>query len=110
LTDLLLRVLGWVLRLGLLLAGLVFFASVLVAAVLLLCVWLLRALWSTLTGQPVRPWTFQMHRASAWGRFYPRRAAAPARSAGLDDAVDVAARDVGVVTDVEPKRITPSPH
>lgn len=58
------------LRVLLLLAGLVFLASLLVAALLLLAVWLLGALWARLTGQPVRPWTFQVNRQAMWSRFY----------------------------------------
>ena len=69
---------GVMLRVLLLLAGLVFVISLLVAAVLLLLVWLLRALWARLTGQPVRPWTFQVNRQAMWSRFYrtPQRSRA----------------------------------
>ncbi len=94
--------LGWVVRLGLLLAGLVFFASVLAAGMLLLLVWFLRALWAKLTGRPVSPWTFQMNR-----HFYQRAQGQQAQAADSGNVVDAEAKDVTVVTDVEPKRITP---
>ena len=107
-SDVLLKLLGFVVRVGLLLAGLVFFASLMVAAVLVLLVWLVRALWAKLTGQPVRPWAFQMNRQAMWQRFNQRGFGQPGRAAPPpDNVVDVAANDVTVVTDVEPKRITP---
>ncbi len=105
--DLLLSLLGWVVRIGLFLAGLVFFASLLAAALLVLAVWLVRALWAKLTGQPVSPWTFQINRQAAWDRFYRRTSGAGAAPSRDDNVVDADVRDVNVVTDVEPKRITP---
>ena len=51
-----------VLRLGLLLVALVFLASLVFAAGLVLVFWLVRGLWAKLTGQPVQPWVFKMHR------------------------------------------------
>ncbi len=106
-TDLLMRLLGLIVRLGLLLAGLVFFAALLAAALLILLLWLLRALWAKLTGQPVSPWTFQVNRQAMWQRFYghagqPQRPAEPS-----DSVVDAEAVDVTTVTDVQVKRITP---
>ena len=102
--DFFVRVLGFVVRMGLLLAGLVFFASLLVAGLLVLLVWLLRAMWATLTGRPISPWTFQINRQAAWDRFYRRRA--PGQPAASADVVDAHSREVNDVTDVEPKRIT----
>jgi len=105
LAELIVKVLGWVLRIGLALAGLVFFVSLLAAGLLVLLVWLLRALWAKLTGKPVSPWTFKVDRQAAMGRFYRRHGSA--RGAPMsDDVVDADVRDVSVVTDVEPKRIT----
>lgn len=107
-SDVLLKLLGFVVRVGLLLAALVFFASLMVAGLLVLLVWLLRALWAKLTGQPVRPWTFQMNRQAVWQRFNQGGFGQPGRAAPMPDSVvDVAANDVTEVTDVEPKRITP---
>jgi len=107
LSDVLLKLLGFVVRVGLLLAALVFFASLMVAGLLVLMVWLLRALWAKLTGQPVRPWTFQMNRQAVWQRFNQGGFGQPGGAAhSPDNVVDVAASDVSEVTDVEPKRIT----
>ena len=99
--------LGFVLHLGLLLAGLVFFASLLVAGMLLLSVWLLRALWAKLTGKPVQPWVFKMHRRPPWQRAGRSHGFGGSQAPSSDDVIDAQARDVTVVTDVEPKRITP---
>ncbi len=104
----LLKLLGFVLRMGLLLAGLVFFASLMAAGLVVLILWLLRALWSKLTGQPVSPWTFQVNRQAVWQRFNQDGFGQPGgANAKPDNVMDVAATDVTVVTDVEPKRITP---
>ncbi|NDP39300.1 MAG: hypothetical protein GZ093_11205 [Rhodoferax sp.] len=75
---------GFLVRVALLLAGLIFMASLLAVAVLVLLLWLLRALWAKLTGQPVSPWTFQFNRQGTWQRFYrpPANGAPPRR----DDA------------------------
>ena len=94
--------LGWVVRFGLLLAGLVFFASVIAVGMLFLGVWLLRALWAKVTGQPVRPWVFQMNRRPPWQQAHQ---SGPGRAQSAADEIDTKARDVSVVTDVEPKRI-----
>lgn len=99
--------LGWVVRLGLLLAGLVFFASLLAAGMLLLLVWLMRALWAKVTGQPVRPWVFQMNRRPPWQQSH--QGGGSGRTQSSADVIDAEARDVSVVTDVEPKRIDSSP-
>lgn len=74
-TDWFSALLGFILRLGLLLAGLVFVATIVLLAALMLVLWMLRALWAKLTGQPVTPWTFEIHRKTDWQRFYrgPRR-------------------------------------
>jgi len=91
---------GLLLRAVLLLMGLVFFASVLVAALLLLVLWLARALWARLSGRPVAPLVFRFGQQAQWQRFY--RAAAPARAAH-QDVVDVEAE----VIDVAPRAIRP---
>lgn len=101
------KLLNFVVRVGLVLAGLVFFASLMVAGLLVLLVWLLRALWAKLTGQPVSPWTFQVNRGAAWQRFYQQAQGQRGRAADADNVVDAEVNDVTVVTDVEPKRITP---
>lgn len=106
--DLVKSVLGFVLRLGLLLAGLVFFASVLAAGVLLLSVWLVRALWAKVTGQPVQPWVFQMNRRPPWQRADRSGGFGASAAPSSADVIDAQVRDVSVVTDVEVKRIDTS--
>lgn len=107
-SDVLLKLLGFIVRVGLLLAGLVFFASLLAAGFLVLILWLLRALWAKLTGQPVSPWTFQMNRQAMWQRFNQGGFGQPGGAAArADNVVDAEVTDVTAVTDVEPKRITP---
>lgn len=112
-SEFVLKLLGFVVRVGLLLAGLVFFASLLVAALVLLLVWLLRALWAKITGQTVQPWTFSINRQAVWQRFYAR-GSEPRRRPSYPEAAHPTeghqtgdASDVDVVTDVEPKRLTP---
>lgn len=84
-------------RVVLLLAGLVFMASLLAVGLLVLALWLLRALWAKLTGQPISPWTFQVNRPATWQRFYRSPASgAPTR------------RDDGNVIDAEVKEIKES--
>jgi hypothetical protein len=88
------KVFGFVFRVVLVLVGLVFMASLFAAALLVLVVWLLRAAWARLTGQPVRPWTFQVNRQAMWNRFY--RAPGGGRPPQRDDSnvIDVEPKDV----------------
>jgi hypothetical protein len=107
LSDVLLKLLGFVVRVGLLLAALVFFASLMVAGFVILALWLLRALWAKLTGQPVSPWTFQVNRQAVWQRFNQRGFGQPGSSSKPDNVVDAEVTDVTdvrMITDVEPKR------
>lgn len=94
------QVTSWVVRLGLLLAALIFMASLLFAAGLMLALWLMRALWAKLSGRPVQPWVFKMDRAAMWQRAH--RASAPGgRGEAPMDVIDAEVRDI---TDVEQKR------
>ncbi len=93
---------GLVLRVLLLFMGLLFFASVMAAALLLLVLWLARAAWCKLTGQPVAPWTFHVRSRSRWQSFYrsagqwPRPGAAAGRAAGnAGDVIDVEVKEPG---------------
>ncbi len=54
--DFVAGVVSLLLRLIVIAMGLVLFASLVVAAMLLALVWLLRAGWARLTGRPVTPW------------------------------------------------------
>ena len=106
-SDVLLKLLGFVVRIGLLLAALVFFASLMVAGAVVLIVWLLRALWAKLTGRPVNPWAFQVNRQTVWRRFNQAGFGQPGTANRPDDVVDVEATDVTMVTEVLPKRNSP---
>ena len=104
--ELLRTVVGVVVRVAMLVAGLIFLASVLAMALILLGVWLLRALWAKLTGQPVNPWTFQVDRQGMWNRFY--HAPGQGQGSGKSPAQTAAPwRDDSDVIDVEPKVIKP---
>lgn len=110
--EILARLLRLLLHAVALLMGLLFFASLLAAALLLALVWALRAAWARLTGQPVSPWTMRMDPRSGFDsafrsaeRWSARRsaqdakrsddAATPRRSGQLPGADEV--------TDVEPR-------
>ncbi len=70
LSDPIAAVIRFVLRLVLLLMALIFIASLLAAAVVLLAVWGVRRLWARLTGRPVSPWVFRVDPRAQWNRFY----------------------------------------
>ncbi len=99
-----------VFRIALLLAGLVLVGSLLVVAVLLLGLWLVRALWAKLTGRPVAAWVFRVDPRAQWSRFnrgpgkreqYIGRAARPGSgqvtgvAPDVADVTDVVAREIG---------------
>jgi type IV secretory pathway TrbD component len=104
LNQLVRSVFGLILRVGLLVAGLVFFLSLMVAASLLLMVWLLRSLWARLTGQPVTPWAFNVNREAMRNRFYRQPGQGPMSRPGSGSSPK---REDTDVIDVEPKEIKP---
>jgi hypothetical protein len=70
------------LKLIMLVAGLVFAASLLFVAVLFMLLWGLRALWARLTGQPVSPFIMRVDPRSGFGQvFRARPGSAPAQEA-----------------------------
>lgn len=85
------------LRLVLLLMGLAFAASLVVAAMVLASIWALRAGWARLTGRPVTPWVMRVRPQDGWNRFY--------KQSGAPHSGEPAAprRDTSDVTDVEIK-------
>jgi flagellar biosynthesis protein FlhB len=89
-----------ILRIVLLVAGLVFAASLAVAFVLLLVGWTLRAGWAKLTGRPVTPFIVRMDPRSGFERMYRR--AGPGSRTPRADLVQPA-REIPDVTDVEPR-------
>ncbi len=83
---------GFLLRLVLALMGLVFVLSLLAAALLVLALWGLRALWARLCGKPVQPLAFTLLRRAQWQRFYQ---SGTTRSDSQADVIDVESRQVG---------------
>lgn len=82
-----------VLRIGLALAGLVFVLSLLFAALVLLALWSLRAIWARLNGRPVARWTFTVDRQAVWDRFYRARSHNPAKARIDVDVIDVEVKE-----------------
>ena len=96
-------------RLLLAVAGLVFVASLLAAAMLYLLVWLLKAAWARLTGRPVQPWVFQFKRHAAWRGFegfngFPGFPGSPGSRDGTLSGTKPRPADDNVI-DVTPKEI-----
>ena len=91
-TEVIGKIVGLLMRGVFLLTALIFFASLALVACFLLVLWLLRALWAGLRGQPVSPWTFQFRRHATWQDFRPGAGSAvpPARA----DVIDVEIREV----------------
>ncbi|WP_265298105.1 hypothetical protein [Verminephrobacter eiseniae] len=92
--------LRWLLRALLLIMGLVFFVSLLAAAMVLALAWALCALWARLTGRPMSPWGRFMGRVDPRTGFHAAfrsgaRWTTPRRGGGLPGADEV--------TDVEPR-------
>ena len=97
--------------------GLVLFASLLVAVMVLALVWALRAGWARLTGRPVTPWVMRMDPRTGFSTVFRsterwssgRRGAAPAAPDANDEAA--ASRRGGIlpgaaeVTDVEAREV-----
>lgn len=90
----------FLLRIFLLAVGLVFAASLAVAAVLMLAVWGVRAGWAKLTGKPVAPFIVRIDPRGGFERMVRRGARDSATPRA--DAVRPG-RAVGDVTDVEPR-------
>lgn len=107
-SDLIAGIVRFVLRVVLLLMGLVFVTSLLLAAVLLLMVWGVRRLWARLTGQPVSPWVFRVNPRAQWSRFYHAADQWPAHlsKSGREGETRRKLQDVQDVEVKEPKEPT----
>jgi hypothetical protein len=81
------------LRVALALAGLVFVFSLLFAALVVLALWSLRAIWSRLTGRPVARWTFKVDRQAVWNRFYRAPSQNPTSPRVDVDVIDVEVKE-----------------
>lgn len=99
--------------------GLVLFASLLVAVMVLALVWVLRAGWARLTGRPVTPWVMRMDPRTGFSTVYRsterwssgRRGAAAASAPENAQEESPASRRGGIlpgaaeVTDVEAREV-----
>jgi hypothetical protein len=83
---------GFLLRVLLFAAGLVFAASLAVVFLVLVGVWMLHAGWAMLTGRPRAPFVVRFRAAEGFRQTYRRAQPQPTR------------RPIADVTDVEPKR------
>lgn len=99
----------FIIRLILLMAGLVFAASLLVALLVVFFFWTLRRIWAKLTGQPTTPFVMRMDPRAGFGQVYSaafrgRRGVGPAPSdTPPKDRRAALAADLADVTDVEAK-------
>ena len=85
---------NFILRVMLLLLGLVFAASLAVAALLLAAVWGVRYAWGRITGKPVTPWVMRFNPRSGFDRF--RHAAQQPAEPTAADVVSARARGESV--------------
>ncbi|QFZ86576.1 hypothetical protein GFK26_29295 [Variovorax paradoxus] len=85
---------NFILRVILLLLGLVFAASLAVAALLLAAVWGVRYAWGRVTGKPVTPWVMRFNPRSGFDRF--RHAAQQPAEPTAADVVSARARGESV--------------
>jgi len=85
---------NFILRVILLLLGLVFAASLAVAALLLAAVWGVRYAWGRITGKPVTPWVMRFNPRSGFDRF--RHAAQQPAEPTAADVVSARARGESV--------------
>lgn len=85
---------NFILRVILLLLGLVFAASLAVAALLLAAVWGVRYAWGRITGKPVTPWVMRFNPRSGFDRF--RNAAPQPAEPTAADVVSARARGESV--------------
>lgn len=109
----------WAVRIFLLLAGAVFFVSLLAVASLLALLWGARALWAKLTGRPVNPWVMPAMRPGAsWGMYRaggwvnPMAGAAASAAPGAPPAAEAESKRSGVlasaardITDVQVREV-----
>ena len=90
-------------RLVLMVAGLLFAASLAVVVLLIAALWGLRYLWARLTGQPVLPFVMRVDPLGGFNRMYRARQQQDARTADDGPAATPGRERILDVTDVEPK-------
>ncbi|MFM7332332.1 MAG: hypothetical protein ACKO1L_11855 [Brachymonas sp.] len=87
----------YLLRFVFVIAGLIFAASLLVAMLVLLLVWSVRALWRKMTGQPISPFVMRMNPRAGFDQVFGRGQ----QHASASDKPP--RRVLDDVTDIEPK-------
>jgi hypothetical protein len=92
---------NFLLRIFLLAAGLVFAISAGIAALLMLAIWGVRAVWARLTGQAISPFIVRINPRQGFDAMY-RRSEGESRTPRADSVVQPG-RKIPDVTDVEPK-------
>ena len=80
-------------RVALVAAGLVMFASLLLAALVLALSWGLRAAWARITGRPVTPWVMRMDPRRGWSAVYRHGQARWGGSGAAPGRADAAAAE-----------------
>ena len=88
---------NFLLRLILVVAGLIFAASLIVVMLVLLVLWGIRAVWCQLTGRPLVPFAMRMNPRAGFEQMYRK---AQSRT---EDSAKPPRRKLDDVTDVEPK-------
>lgn len=86
---------NFLLRVLLVIAGLIFAASLIVVMLVLMMAWSVRALWFKLTGRSITPFVMRMNPRAGFDQVFKQ---------ARQDPVKPARRDLGDVTDVEPKK------
>jgi hypothetical protein len=89
-------------RLVLVVAGLIFAASLALIAVVLMLLWGARAVWCKLTGQPINPFVVRVSPRTGFGNVFRSRPGQPeqgspakSKRVSTDDVTDVEAKDLG---------------
>ena len=88
-----------IVRLVLVVAASVFAVALLAALLIFLSIWLLRASWARLTGQPVTPFVMRMNPRSGFEQMFRSRNPMQAEGTPLRPEH----REIADITDVEPK-------
>jgi flagellar biosynthesis protein FlhB len=91
-------VIKFLLRLLFVIAGLVFALSLIFVMVLLLALWVARAVWCKLTGQPINPFVMRMNPRAGFDQVFKQA------DRGADALQKPQRRGMDDVTDVEIKR------
>jgi hypothetical protein len=94
------KIFGLLMRGVFLLTALIFFASLALVAVFVLVLWLLRALWARLSGQPVSPWTFQFKHHATWQDFRPGSGSTVSPPRADADVIDVEIKEVREIREI----------